>query len=185
MNGENRISGLSFEPFMQEHLQACLDIYTYYVENSTATFHTHIPSMDEFMGIVYLGGERNKGFIIRHEGLICGYVVLGRYSIREAYNDTGSIAIYLSADCCGKGIGRAALEFIEQYAQEQGFHTLVATICGENLQSIKLFERHGYFKCAHYRELGKKFDRMLDIVAYQKIIARSSEPAASTFEVKL
>lgn len=168
---DSEIAGLEFETLQQENLQACLNIYAYYVENSSATFHTHVPSTEEFMKIVYLGCERNKGFVIRLDGQICGYVVLGRYSIREAYDDTGSIAIYLHPDCCEKGLGGAALEFIEQYAQEQGFHTLVATICGENLQSIRLFERYGYSKCAHFRELGKKFGRLLDIVAYQKIIS--------------
>lgn len=175
MSGENlqeKASGLFFETFQPEHLQSCLDIYRYYVENSTASFHTHVPSMEEFKEIVYLGGERNKGFVILQGGCICGYVVLGRYSIREAYADTGSIAIYLSPGHCGKGIGSAALEFIVQYAHEQGFHSLVATICGENVQSIRLFERKGYAKCAHYKELGRKFGRLLDIVAYQKMTGR-------------
>jgi phosphinothricin acetyltransferase len=162
-------AGLFFEAIQQEHLTACLDIYKYYVENSTATFHTHVPSMEEFKGIVYFGGTKNKGFAILQDGCICGYIVLGRYSIREAYDDTGSIAIYLSCDCCNKGIGNAALVFLEQYAREQGFHSLVATICGENGQSIRLFERNGYIKCAHFKELGKKFGRLLDIVAYQKV----------------
>ncbi len=163
-------SDLSIEPIREEHLRPCLDIYGFYVENSTATFHTHIPDMDEFREIVYLNKHRNKGFVITQNGRICGYVVLGRFSPREAYDDTGSLAIYLHPDCCGQGIGRIALRFIEQYAAEQGFHTLVATICGENQQSIRLFEGNGYTRCAHYKELGKKFGRILDIIALQKFI---------------
>jgi len=167
---QNDTSGLLFEPLQPEHLQACLDIYGYYVENSTATFHTHVPSMVEFKEIVYIGCERNKGFVILHNSRICGYVALGRYNIREAYADTGSIAIYLHPEYCSKGIGSAALDFIEHYACEQGFHSLIASICGENEQSIRLFERKGYVKCAHYKELGRKFGRLLDVVSYQKII---------------
>jgi len=161
---------LAFEPFMQEHLQACLDIYKHYVENSTATFHTHVPSREEFMDIVCLGLNRNRGFVIRSEDHICGYVVLARYSPREAYADTGSVAIYLSPADCGRGIGSAALRFIEDYAVKKGFHALIATICAENTDSIRLFERGGYNRCAHYREAGRKFNRYLDVVAYQKII---------------
>ncbi len=169
-NLQNKTSGLLFETLRAEHLQACLDIYRYYVENSTATFHTHVPSMEEFKEIVYIGCERNKGFTILYDSCICGYVVLGRYHVREAYADTGSISIYLHPGHCGKGIGSATLDFIEHYAHEQGFHSLVATICSENVQSIRLFERKGYVKCAHYKEIGRKFGRLLDVVTYQKII---------------
>lgn len=168
MNRAN--TDLHIEPIREEHLRPCLDIYGFYVDNSTATFHTHIPSMDEFKQIVCYQGQRNKRFAITQNGHVCGYVVLGRFSPREAYDDTGSIGIYLHPDFCGRGIGRRAVQFIEQYAKEQGFHALVATICGENLQSIRLFEGSGYTRCAHYKEFGKKFGRMLDVIALQKII---------------
>jgi L-amino acid N-acyltransferase YncA len=51
-------------------------------------------------------------------------------------------------------------------------HVLMATICGENDKSIRLFEKNGYFKCAHYKEVEEKFGELLDVVAYQKILYR-------------
>jgi phosphinothricin acetyltransferase len=173
MNGDsyqNEALNITFEPIKEEHIPAALEIYKYYVENSTATFHTHVPSIEEFKGLVFFENERNRAFIIRQEGHVCGYVILGQHSKREAYIDTGSITIYLSSACLSKGIGSAAIRFIEQYAKEKGFHVLVSTVCGENVNSIRLFERSGYTKCGHYRELGKKFGRLLDIIAFQKIL---------------
>jgi phosphinothricin acetyltransferase len=61
-------------------------------------------------------------------------------------------------------------ELTEEFAQRTGIHVLIVTICGENNMSIKLFEKNGYFKCAHYKEVGKKFGQWLNVVAYQKII---------------
>ena len=46
----------------------------------------------------------------------------------------------------------------------------MASIFGENVASIRLFEKLGYKKYAHYREVGEKFGRFLDIVDYQKIL---------------
>jgi phosphinothricin acetyltransferase len=78
--------------------------------------------------------------------------------------------VYLSHENIGKGIGNAALRYIEEFAKGRGFHTLIATICGDNDKSIKVFVRNGYEKCAHFKQVGRKFGQWLDVVAYQKIL---------------
>jgi phosphinothricin acetyltransferase len=62
------------------------------------------------------------------------------------------------------------LAFIEEVGREQGFHTLIATICMENSRSIRLFEKNGYEQCALFKEVGYKFRRRLDIGSFQKIM---------------
>src|SRR4030042_165072 len=104
------------------------------------------------------------------EQRLCGYVLLAQHKIREAYKDTAEVTIYLHPQEVGKGLGRLAVDYIEAFARTQQFHVLVATICGDNIGSIRLFEQCGYAKCAHYQEVGKKFGQWLDVVAYQKIL---------------
>lgn len=162
---------VKFEEAKEEHLQEVLDIYTYYVLNSTATFHKHIPTTEEMREILFFDNDRHKSYVLIEDGVICGYAILARYGKREAYDITAEVTVYLKNDCIGKGIGRQAVSFLEKAAKEKGFHALIAIICGENTQSISLFERCGYLKCAHYREVGMKFDRLLDVVCYEKIIS--------------
>ena len=40
--------------------------------------------------------------------------------------------------------------------------------------SICLFARCGFEKCAHYKQVGQKFDELLDVVAYQKQLSVNS-----------
>lgn len=108
-------------------------------------------------------------------GQICGYVTLGQHKSRDAYDTTGEIGLYLRPEYTGKGIGSIAVKHIEEFAAKNGFHALIATITAENEQSIRLFEKNGYVKCAHYREVGIKFGRWLDVVAYEKILANRPE----------
>jgi phosphinothricin acetyltransferase len=70
----------------------------------------------------------------------------------------------------GRGLGRRLLGHLEARARESGFHVLVAGISADNVASVRLFESAGFQKCAHYREVGKKFGRVLDVVHYQKIL---------------
>ena len=164
------MKNLIIEELKEEHLPQVLDIYTYYVINSTATFHKHIPAIDEMRDIVFFDNDRHKSYIIKDGGAVCGYAILAKYGKREAYDNTAEVTVYLSNDCIGKGIGSEAVSFLEEAAKEKGFHALIAIICGENDKSIALFERCGYFKCAHYKQVGMKFGRLLDVVCYEKII---------------
>lgn len=165
------MSSILVEEFGEEHLQSALDIYNYYVKNTTATFHAHEMSKDEMRELIFYHSDKYKTFVLKENEMVLGYVSLKQYSKREAYDATAEVTVYLKHDCIGRGIGSRAVRFIEGYAKDKGMRALLAGICGENTQSIRLFERNGFFKCAHYREVGRKFGRILDVVAYEKIIA--------------
>ena len=160
----------SMLPVTEQHLPSILTIYNHYVLNSTATFHTHPLSIDEMRSLVLFESKRYKSYAIFHHDCFAGYVLLTQHKAREAYNSTAEVTIYLSPDYTGKGLGRYALCFIEDIARQIGFHALIATICGENAPSLSLFERCGYHRCAHYKEVGWKFDRYLDLIALEKLL---------------
>jgi L-amino acid N-acyltransferase YncA len=62
------------------------------------------------------------------------------------------------------------LEILETIAKNNDISILIGIIAGENNSSIGLFEKSGYEKCAHFKEVGEKFNKVLDVVAYQKIL---------------
>ncbi|WP_371373010.1 N-acetyltransferase family protein [Sporomusa aerivorans] len=160
-----------FREMKEEYLDKVLQIYTYYVLNTSATFHSRSLTRAEMSEIVFFDNEKYKTFVVCQEDEICGYVYIAQHKKREAYDNTAEVTIYLRPDSIGKGIGSMAIRYIEEYAKRMKLHVLVATICGENEASIQLFEKNGYVKCAHYKEVGQKFGQLLDVVAYQKILA--------------
>ncbi|WP_070001185.1 GNAT family N-acetyltransferase [Cellulosilyticum sp. I15G10I2] len=160
----------TFEMISEEHIDEVRAIYLYYINHSTATFHKREISKDEMRELVIFNHSKYEGYVIKYAGVICGYVVLTQYKTREAFDQTAEVTIYLKHGYEGRGIGSLALLFIEGRAKTKKLHTLIGLICGENTGSIALFEKHCYKKCAHYKEVGYKFDRWLDLVCYQKII---------------
>jgi phosphinothricin acetyltransferase len=164
------MSNIQFEELKPQHIHSVLDIYMHYVLNTTATFHARTLSLKDMQEMVLFGSSVYKTFVMTHKGELCGYVILGPYKKREAYNGTAEVTVYLRHDKTGCGMGSRAVRFIEDYARTKGIHVLIATICGENSRSIRLFEKNGYEKCAHYKEVGRKFGKLLDVVAYQKIL---------------
>lgn len=158
------------EELKEEQLPEIMELYNYYVLNSTATFHARSLTAGEMKELVFFDNPKYKTFAIMDDDNLCGYVLLTQHRKREAYDDTAEVTVYLKPEFIGKGLGSLAVQYIEAVAVKSGIHVLIATICGENDRSIKLFEKNGYFKCAHYQEVGRKFGQLLDVVAYQKII---------------
>jgi Sortase and related acyltransferases len=159
-----------FVKMSEEYLPEVLAIYNYYVKNDTATFHIDLLNLEEMRPIVFFDNPKYQTFLIFKGDDLCGYVLLTQYKKREAYDGTAEVTIYLKPECTGCGIGSEALQHIENFARQANFHSLISIICGENNSSIRLFEKNGYQKCAHFKEVGQKFGRWLDVVDYQKMI---------------
>ncbi|OKP95496.1 GNAT family N-acetyltransferase [Paenibacillus sp. P46E] len=163
-------NGLSFMEIGEEHLAEVVDIYNYYVLNTTVSFHTEPLDEAVMRQSVLHGDPRFQSYAILQDGVMQGYVLIARHKNKQAYDTTGEISIYLRPGSGGQGLGGKALSFIEKRAAELDFHVLVATVCSDNEPSRRLFTRHGYEQSALFKEIGNKFGRWLDIASYQKII---------------
>jgi L-amino acid N-acyltransferase YncA len=157
-------------PFEPKHLEDALRIYNYYVVNSTATFSIEPISIQEMEYLAFTGLKRFPSFVLLENDCVIGYSLLNRYKPREAYDRTAEVTIYMDHQHHGKGYGKMALKHIEDIAREFEFRALLAVICAENETSIQLFKVFDYFECAHFKQVGEKFGRVLDVVIYEKLL---------------
>jgi len=160
----------NFKELEENDLSEVTKIYNHYVINTSATFHAHPLFTDEMRELVFFESAKYKTYAILDGHIMVGYLIITQHKKREAYDGTAEVTIYLKPEYTGKGIGSPAIKFAEEVAGKYSIHVLVATISGNNDKSIKLFEKNGFVKCAHYKEVGKKFGQWLDVVAYQKIL---------------
>jgi L-amino acid N-acyltransferase YncA len=161
---------IDFREVQENDLPKIKEIYDWYIANSTATFHTESISIDRLKEFIYIHHHLYKSFLIYSDSQIAGYCFLTYYKKRQAYDRTAEVTIYLHPSYITKGIGKMALQHIEKIAKQSGLKNLIAIITGENDGSIALFEKSGYVKCAHFKNVGEKFNKVLDVVAYQKEI---------------
>lgn len=179
------MSTIRFAPIEEQYLPEVLSIYNHYVEHTTVSFHTELLSLAQMRAQIMNVPAHYKSYVIIEEQdaqdnsvvsnaestpVIAGYILITPHKNKQAYDVTAEVTIYLKPGQTGKGLGGKSLTFLEQAGVASGFHVLIATVCTENANSIALFERYGYEKCAHFREVGYKFGRRLDIASYQKII---------------
>jgi phosphinothricin acetyltransferase len=161
---------ISFIPLTIGEIHEIKIIYDWYIKNSTATFHTEPITPEQLQEFIFINHPLYKSYLIYGDDILAGYCFLTYHKKRPAYDRTAEISIYLKPEFSGKGIGKAALRYLEDVAKEVGLKNLVGVITGDNLSSMALFEKAGFVKCAHFKNVGEKFGKVLDVVAYQKEI---------------
>jgi L-amino acid N-acyltransferase YncA len=67
-----------------------------------------------------------------------------------------------------KGGGQAILKDLIEPARAIGKHVMVGGVDAENTASLAMHASLGFEPVAHFREVGRKFDRWLDLVFVQK-----------------
>ena len=86
------------------------------------------------------------------------------------YRHTVEQTVHVADAVQRTGVGRALIAALIDRAREDRVHVLVAGIDGENLASLGLHRALGYVEVARMPEVGRKFDRWLDLVLMQLIV---------------
>lgn len=161
---------LTFRDIRENDFPVIKDIYDWYIKNSTATFHTEPIQIQQLKQFIFIDHPLYRSYFIYNDNSLAGYCILTNHKPRQAYDRTAEVTIYLKPEFGKKGIGMIALKYLEEKAKTLGLKNLIGVITGDNFGSITLFEKAGYTKCAHYKNVGEKFGKVLDTVAYQKEI---------------
>jgi L-amino acid N-acyltransferase len=104
---------------------------------------------------------------------VIGFSALGDFRAWPCYGFTVEHSVHVRADRRGRGVGRALMEALIPRAASLGKHILIAGIDADNAGSLKLHEGLGFERVAHFREVGRKFNRWLDLVFMQRFLDMS------------
>jgi L-amino acid N-acyltransferase len=88
----------------------------------------------------------------------------------SGYRHTVEHSIHVDGTCHRRGIGRLLMDELLVRAEAAGVHVLVAGIDSSNEGSIAFHAALGFVEVARMPEVGRKFDRWLDLVLMQRII---------------
>lgn len=75
-----------------------------------------------------------------------------------------------SSPIYGRGIGSELKKELLGLLKEKSFHTVISGIALPNPASIALNEKFGFKKVAHFKEVGYKFNRWIDVGYWQLIL---------------
>jgi phosphinothricin acetyltransferase len=153
----------------RKDIESICDIYNYYIEHTVITFE-EAPLFHQDMA------SRIASYRPRFPWLVCevnsevvGYAYGTKWQQRSAYKNSVEVTVYLRYGKSGNGYGQRLYKELLQSLSGH-CHTLVAGIALPNEASIKLHEKFGFEKVAHFKEVGQKLGRWIDVGYWQKIM---------------
>jgi len=102
---------------------------------------------------------------------VLGFASYGSFRPWEGYKHTVEHSVYVDASARGKGVGRILLAALIDHATAAGKHVMIAGIDASNTVSIKLHEAQGFTSAGTLTQVGRKFDRWLDLLFMQRLLA--------------
>jgi phosphinothricin acetyltransferase len=152
-------------------------LFNPYIERSTATFITQPFTLEQRLAWFADHPDKHPIIVAVCDGIVVGYGALSTFRARAAYAQTAEVAVYIRADFHRRGIGRMIIGELQARARVLGHHTLVGVCCSESEASIGLLESCGFTRAGHLHQVGRKFDRWLDIVILEQVLADTMRSA--------
>jgi L-amino acid N-acyltransferase len=145
-------------------LPGILAIYNEVILHTTAVY-TYEPQTPE-MRKAWYDDKMKAGypvFVAEEEGHVIGLSSYGPFRAWPAYKYTVENSVYVSESSRGKGVARLLMQPLIDAARSKGYHAIIAGIDASNDASLRLHESFGFGEVAHFRQVGYKFGRWLDL----------------------
>ncbi len=143
-------------------------IYNHYLRSTVITFEeVGLDSVEVKSRISKVASSGLWWLVAEEDNHIAGYAYASKWHERPAYRKTVEATIYLNPGSVGKGLGSALYKQLLKLLKSKGFHVAIGCIALPNEASVKLHEKLGFKKVAHFEELGFKFGKWVDVGYWQ------------------
>ncbi|HMU46734.1 MAG TPA: N-acetyltransferase family protein [Chitinophagaceae bacterium] len=149
---------------------AILKIYAPYIENTSLTFETEVPTIESFADRIKNYLETWPWLLFEKDGVIGGYAYATRYRERVAYQWGTESSIYIADEYKGTGVARALYEALFVILKKQGFRNVYAVINLPNDTSVAFHEKCGFTYFATYEQVGYKLGKWKNVGWWRLVI---------------
>ncbi len=164
------MSEFAIRPATANDLDAIRAIYNYYVTHSTCTYQVELETAAERAAWFRDRSELHPVTVAEREGEVIGWAALSPWKSRCGYAWAAEASVYIHHEHHRRGAGRALLIDLIDRAKALGLHTVIGGACSTQTASLALQAALGFEVIGTFREVGRKFDRWLDVTHTQLVL---------------
>lgn len=149
--------------------EAIAGIYNHYVAESIATFEEEAVSPSEMARRIQEVASASMPWLMAElDGRIAGYAYATQWKRRSAYRFSAEITVYIDPARTSRGVGSQLYGQLIPVLQTRGIHAVIGGISLPNDASVALHEKFGLRKVAHFKDVGFKLGRWIDVGYWQR-----------------
>ncbi len=162
---------MEIRPATQNDVDGIVVIWNDLITHTDVTFTTSLKTHEHIREILLDKANLGRPFFVAEDnGQIIGFATYGDFRNGPGYARSMEHSIMLIPAAQGKGAGKQMMQVLEDHAKQDGIHTFIGGISGNNTQSIKFHEAIGYKTVGDIKQAGFKFGRWHDLVLMQKLL---------------
>jgi phosphinothricin acetyltransferase len=155
-------------PATDNDLRSIARIYNHYILNAIATFEEEPVSTGEMAGRLEVIRSASLPWLVAdRDGQVAGYAYAGKWGGRCSYRFSVESTVYVDPAAVGQRVGTALYEALLDTLRDRSVHVVIGGIALPNPASVALHEKLGFQKVAHFREVGFKFNKWIDVGYWQ------------------
>lgn len=162
----------------KSNFKEILEIYGYYVLNSSATFEIEVPNLTDFSLRIEKIQKKYPYLTAKIGNKIVGFAYAAPLRERRAYEYSCETTIYLHHEYLNKSIGSMLYSTLFDYIKKQNIINIYACITESNEESVLFHEKLGFKKVARFNNCGYKHNLWHSVLWLEKIISNYGTPPA-------
>ncbi len=155
-----------------------LNIYTYYIENTSLTFETEVPSVEDFKKRISSYLEMWPWLIFENNGEIGGYAYASKHRERTGYQWGAESSVYILEKYQGTGVAKALYQTLFAILKKQGCRNVYAVINLPNETSVAFHEKCGFKYFATFEKVGFKLGHWKNVGWWRLILNEFNDDPA-------
>jgi L-amino acid N-acyltransferase len=160
----------TLRPATVADLPAISAIYNHSVFTSTCTFALEPETLVEREAWFAGRSAAHPVIVAEADGEVVAWASLSAWNKREGYASTAEWSVYVRDDWQRRGLASAMLGELVRLAKAAGLRTVIGGVSADQTASLELHRKHGFVPVAHFREVGFKFGRWLDVIYLQLML---------------
>ena len=160
----------AIRPAQLGDVAAINEIYNHYVSHSTCTYQSEPVTLESGAEWFKAHDAEHPALVAEGDGGILGWASASMFHSRFGYRHTVEDSVYIRDGLHGRGLGTALLSDLLGRCKAIGHHAMIAGISADQEPSVALHKKFGFTEVARLKEVGRKFDRWLDVIYMEKLL---------------
>ncbi len=165
---------IRFEALSEKHRRPVIDIFNYYVENSTAAYRAEPVDYGFYDNFLEDAKDYPGYAMIDQDDTVVGFCTLEAFMPIKTFSAAAEATYFIHTAYTGKGIGKKALDRLEEDAGRMGIGKIVVNVSDDNDRSIGFHRRNGFTEYGRLGRVGLKLGKSFGIVYMEKTLRRET-----------